>query len=109
MKTTLSPHVLTMSLVAAALFAGVAHAQTPINVVSPTPIITVTGDATVEVTPDQATVRIGIVHQGGNAKEAQDEASKITRDTLKAIGDLGVPSTRIQTSRLTINPNYVQP
>ncbi|HET9130190.1 MAG TPA: SIMPL domain-containing protein [Terriglobia bacterium] len=109
MKTTHMTRVLTMSLAATALFAIAASAQTPINVVSPTPIITVTGDVTVEVTPDQATVRIGIVHQGGNAKEAQDEASRITRDTLKAIGDLGVPSQQVQTSRLTINPNYVQP
>ena len=90
-------------------FSAAAYAQTPINVVSPTPIITVTGDATVEVTPDQATVRIGIVHPGGSAKEAQEEASKIGQDTLKAIEALGVPAQRIQTSRLTINPSYVQP
>lgn len=114
MKTTVSRHVLTMSLMVTTFFAITAssnegYAQTPINVVSPTPILTVTGDATIEATPDQATVRIGILHQGGSAKEAQDEASKIGQATLKAIEDLGVPAQRIQTSRLTINPNYVQP
>jgi uncharacterized protein YggE len=92
-----------------AAFSITAFAQSSINVVPPVPIITVTGNASVEATPDEATVRIGIVHQGGSAKEAQDEANKTVDATLKAIGALGVPSQRIQTSRLTIAPSYVQP
>jgi len=108
MKTT-PPHcVLGLSLLVAAL-STTAFAQSSINVVPSMPMITVTGNAAVEASPDEATVRIGIVHQGGSAKEAQDEANKTVQATLKAIGDLGVPPQRIQTSRLTISPMYLQP
>jgi uncharacterized protein YggE len=108
MKTTHFQRVLNMSLLVAAC-STTAYAQSSINVVPSMPMITVTGNAAVEASPDEATVRIGIVHQGGSAKEAQDEANKTVQATLKAIGDLGVPPQRIQTSRLTIQPLYVQP
>jgi len=108
MKTTHFHHVLGLSLLVAACSTTV-YAQPSINVVPSMPMITVTGNAAVEASPDEATVRIGILHQGGSAKEAQDEANKTVQATLKAIGDLGVPPQRIQTSRLTISPVYVQP
>jgi len=108
MKTKHFHHVLGLSLLVAACSTTV-YAQSSINVVPSMPMITVTGNAAVEASPDEATVRIGILHQGGSAKEAQDEANKTVQATLKAIGDLGVPPQRIQTSRLTISPKYVQP
>jgi uncharacterized protein len=108
MKTTPLHRVLGLSLLVAAL-STTAFAQSSINVVPSMPMITVTGNASVEASPDEATVRIGILHQGGSAKEAQEEANKTAQATLKAIGDLGIPPQRIQTSRLTISPMYVQP
>ena len=108
MKTTPFRRVLGLSLLVTAL-SSTSFAQSSINVVPSMPMITVTGNAAVEASPDEATVRIGILHQGGSAKEAQDEANKSVQATLKAIGDLGVPPQRIQTSRLTISPLYVQP
>jgi uncharacterized protein YggE len=108
MKTTHFLHVLGLSLLVGTL-SMTALAQSSINVVPSVPMITVTGNAAVDASPDEATVRIGILHQGGSAKEAQDEANKTVEATLKAIGALGVPPQRIQTSRLTISPLYVQP
>lgn len=108
MKTTQFHRVLRLSLLAAA-FSTTVYAQSSINLVPPTPVITATGSATLEAVPDRAIVRIGIVHQGGNAKEAQDEANKIGQALLKAIVALGVPALRIQTSRLAISPMYSQP
>jgi len=108
MKTTYSQRVLSLSLLFAA-FSASAFAQSSINVVPPTPVITVTGTARVEAVPDQAIVRIGIVRPGGTAKEAQDDANRIGQAILKAIGGLGVPANTIQTSRLTISPTYAQP
>jgi len=92
----------------AATFVRSASAQSSINVVPPQPLITTTGTADVEAVPDQAIVRIGIVRQGGTAREAQEDASKIAQAILKAIAALGVPAPRIQTSRLTITPVYAQ-
>ena len=108
MKTTHFPLVLKLSLLVAAC-STTAYAQSSINVVPPVPVITVTGSATLDAVPDQATVRIGILHQGGSAKEAQDEANKIVQATLTAIGKLGIPALSIQTTRLTISPMYSQP
>ncbi len=108
MKTTHFRLVLKLSLLVAAC-STTAYAQSSINVVPPVPVITVTGSATLDAVPDQATVRIGILHQGGSAKEAQDEANKIVQATLTAIGKLGIPALSIQTTRLTISPMYSQP
>ena len=99
MKTKVSHRLFGLSLLVVAI-SNTAFAQSSINVVPSMPMITVTGNASVEASPDEATVRIGILHQGGSAKEAQDEANKTAQATLKAIGDLGVPPQRIQTSRL---------
>ena len=86
-----------------------AFAQSSISVVPAMPVIIVTGSATVEATPDQAIVRIGIVHESGSARAAQDDASKIGQAIVRSIGALGVPAAKIQTSRLSISPMYAQP
>ena len=108
MKTPILVPVLFAGLLVIA-FCSSSFAQSSINVVSPVPVITVTGNARVEAVPDEAIVRIGILRQGGTAKEAQDDASRIGQAMLKAIGALGVPAALIQTSRLLISPVYVQP
>jgi len=107
MKTPTCMLILTTCLLLST-FCGSTFAQSTISLVPPTPVITVNGNATVETVPDQAIVRIGIVRPGGTAREAQDDASRIGQAILKAIGALGVPAARIQTSRLTITPQYTQ-
>jgi uncharacterized protein YggE len=66
------------------------------------------GQCSGEAAPDQAVVRIGVVHQSASAKEAQDEANKVGQAINKAILALGVTAKNIQTSRLSISPVYVQ-
>jgi uncharacterized protein len=88
---------------------SLAFAQSTISVVPSIPVIIVSGSATVEATPDQAIVRIGIVHEGSTARAAQDDASRIGQAIVRAITALGVPAARIQTSRLSITPMYAQP
>jgi uncharacterized protein YggE len=107
MKTSLLTSTLVFTVLVAAS-SSAAVAQTSVNLVPSTPAIVVSGNAQVEATPDQAVVRIGIVHQSTSAKEAQDNASKIGQAIQKAIVALGVTANRIQTSRLTISPVYLQ-
>jgi uncharacterized protein YggE len=77
--------------------------QTP----APTPpVVMVTGNAQVEATPDQATVRLGVLRQAATAQAAQEQANTAAKDILTALGKLGVPAQKIQTSRLTLAPNY---
>ena len=107
MKTSLLPSSLAFAVLVAAS-SPAAAAQTTVNIVPPPPAIVVSGNAQVEATPDQAIVRIGIVHQSSSAKEAQENTNKIGQAIQKAIVALGVTANRIQTSRLTISPVYAQ-
>lgn len=97
--TTLLPLILLVFALPAAT-----NAQQPFQ--PPPPMIVVIGNAQLEATPDEATVRMGVVRQASNAQMAQEQASSAARDILAAIGRLGVPPQKIQTSRLTLTPNY---
>jgi uncharacterized protein YggE len=80
-------------------------AQSPAPASQP-PMIVTGGDARIEVDPDEATVRLGIVRQAPNAKTAQEQANGAATQILAAVKNLGIPAARIQTSRLTLTPVY---
>lgn len=73
------------------------------------PVIVVTGNAQVEADPDAATVRLGVVRQESTAQAAQEQANRIVQAVLGEVVKLGIPSQRIQTSRLTLTPVYAPP
>lgn len=73
---------------------------------APPPVLVVTGNAEILATPDEATVRLGIVRQAPGAQPAQDQANTVAHEILSAIGKLGVPAQQIQTSRLMLTPVY---
>ena len=70
------------------------------------PVIIVSGSAQLEVTPDEATVRLGVVRQEGAAQAAQEQANRTAQAILAEIAKLGIPSERIRTSRVTLSPVY---
>jgi uncharacterized protein YggE len=70
------------------------------------PAIVVSGHAQLEADPDSATVRLGVIRQASSAQAAQEQANVAAKEILAAIGKLGVPAQKIQTSRLTLRPNY---
>lgn len=69
-------------------------------------IVTVTGEATVGVAPDMAMIRIGVSSSGKNAREASDANAKQMTKVIAAIKDNGVAERDIQTSRLSLQPQY---
>ncbi len=73
------------------------------------PFLTVNGNGTVTVDPDQAVVRIGVETEAPAARDAQLEANRIANAIMAAMGDLGIPSEALQTSRLTLSPVYERP
>lgn len=74
---------------------------------SPPPsVLVVTGNAQILATPDEATVRLGIVRQANTAQAAQEQANVVAQEILAAIGRAGVNSQQIQTSRLVLTPIY---
>jgi uncharacterized protein YggE len=69
-------------------------------------LVTVTGEATVAVAPDTAVIRIGVTSLGKTAREAsQANATKMTA-VIAAIKDTGTAERDIQTSRLSLQPQY---
>ena len=70
--------------------------------------ITVVGDANISVAPDTAMIRLGVTSQGKNAREASDANAKQMTTVLAAIKDAGVADRDVQTSRLSLQPQYEQ-
>src|SRR5205823_10924329 len=60
----------------------------------------------VMVTPDEASVRLGIVRQAPAAQTAQDQANAVAQQILSEIRKLGVMPEKIQTARLVLSPVY---
>ncbi len=69
--------------------------------------LSVVGEGKVEVTPDTATVQVGItVNNLASAKEAQNEINKINNNIIAEMKKLGVNKKDIKTSNYSIYPNY---
>lgn len=96
LHTLLLPFLLLLPLAVAAQ-----EERTP-----PAPTLSVQGTGSVEVAPDEATVRLGVLVQRPTAREAQAEANRLATDILKAIQAAGVPSEDLQTTTLDLSPVF---
>jgi uncharacterized protein len=95
---------LLMSVIALALAAPLGAQTTR----SDSPILTVSGSGQARVAPDEATVRLGVLAQAPTAREAQDKVNRSAQAVLDAIRKLGVQPERIQTTGLSLGPQYSQ-
>jgi uncharacterized protein len=69
-------------------------------------LVTVTGEATVAIAPDAAMIRIGVSSQDKTAREASDANAKQMTAVLAAIKSNNIADRDIQTSRLSLQPQY---
>lgn len=69
-------------------------------------LVTVTGEATVAAAPDMALIRIGVTSQGKNARAASDANAREMTVVLAAIKETGVADKDIQTTSLSLQPQY---
>jgi uncharacterized protein YggE len=69
-------------------------------------LVTVTGEATVSVAPDSAVIRIGVTSGAKTAREASDANAKKMTAVLAAIKESGIAERDVQTSRLSLQPQY---
>lgn len=69
-------------------------------------LVTATGEATVAVTPDAAIIRIGVTGSAKTAREASDANAQQMTGVLAAIKDTGIADRDVQTSRLSLQPQY---
>ena len=69
--------------------------------------ITVTGEASVSGTPDMATVSMGVTTEGATAAEAMTANSAALAGVLERLKSAGIAPHDLQTSNLSLNPNWV--
>jgi uncharacterized protein len=91
---------LAAAVIAGALLATPALAQT----VVPPSVISVTGEATVSVPPDQAQIDGGVTSEAKTAREASDANNTAMGKVLLALKGAGIEEKDIQTSRLSLQP-----
>lgn len=72
-------------------------------------ILTVTGSAEVSAAPDEATVRLGVSEMAPTAQEAQSKANAVINAFLKKLQALGIDKKDIQTSQMSLQPQYQYP
>ena len=99
----LSALALAMALIAP----GLAGADTATPPFSNAGLITVTGEASVTVVPDLATVTLGVMTIGATAGEALSANSAAVKGVMDRLTAAGIDARDIQTSNLSLNPNYM--
>ncbi|WP_431298790.1 SIMPL domain-containing protein [Tabrizicola sp. BL-A-41-H6] len=73
---------------------------------APAPMITVTGEGVVEAAPDIATLTIGVTTQGDTAAAALAANSAALDAVLARLKAAGIEPRDMQTSNLSLNPNW---
>jgi uncharacterized protein YggE len=71
--------------------------------------VTVSGDGTVRVPPDTATVTVGLEQKGKDANEAQNKVNVAGKAVIDAWKAAGIPEKSIQTVGLDLYPDYARP
>jgi len=92
---------LAAAVVTATWFAAPALAQTV-----PPPAISVTGEATVSVAPDQAQIDGGVTSDAKTARETSEANNAAMGKLLLALKGAGIEEKDTQTSRLSLQPQY---
>jgi uncharacterized protein YggE len=69
-------------------------------------LLTVTGESSVSVAPDAAVIRIGVTTQGKTAREASEANAGQMTAVLASIKQSGIPDRDVQTSFLSVQPQY---
>lgn len=93
----------TFLLFALFLFSTMAYAQNDTN---PVPLITVIGESSVKVKPDEVTLNFGVETRNLDAKVAKTENDKLMSDILKYLKAQKIDPKNIQTDYLRLNSVY---
>jgi uncharacterized protein YggE len=92
---------LAATIIAGTLLASPALAQTV-----PPAMITVSGEASVSVAPDQARIEGGVSSDARTAREASEANNAAMGKVLLALKGAGIADKDYQTSRLSLQPQY---
>jgi hypothetical protein len=92
--------------VAIVIAAGTQLATPALAQTAPPAVISVTGEATVSVPPDQAQIDGGVTSEAKSAREASDANNAAMGKVLLALKGAGIEEKDYQTSRLSLQPQY---
>jgi uncharacterized protein len=93
------------ALLVAAAIAGVAQPHLGRSATtSPGTVITVTGNGTVNATPDQASFDFGVTTNGATAAQALSRNASQARAVINALKKAGIGSADIQTTQVSLWP-----
>src|SRR3954452_3009482 len=102
LRTTL---LLAVALLVAAAIGGVAQPHLGRSATPSTgSTITVTGDGTVDSTPDRASFDFGVTTNGATAEQALNRNSSEARALVDALKKVGVGTNATQTTELSLLP-----
>lgn len=71
--------------------------------------VTVTGEGTIAMAPDMATITIGVRHEAKTAHDALEQMSAGLAPVLALLAEEGVAETDIQTRNLSLDASYTYP
>ncbi|MDX6481775.1 MAG: uncharacterized protein QOG85_2285 [Gaiellaceae bacterium] len=91
-------------LLVTAAIAGVAQPSKVGAATTSSTTITVTGNGTVDATPDQASFSFGVQVNAGTAGDAIDRANEQAQRIIDALKSQGIPASDIQTSSVSLWP-----
>lgn len=87
-------------------FVAAAAAFAPVSAPAADRLVTVHGEGMVSVAPDTAAIRIGVTSQGKTAREASAANAKQMTAVLAAIKGSGIADSDVQTTQLSLQPQY---
>ena len=87
-------------------FAAVTWLAAPALAQMPPPAISVTGEASVSVAPDEARIDAGVTSEAKTAREASEANNAAMGKVLLALKGVGIEEKDYQTSRLSLQPQY---
>jgi hypothetical protein len=93
-------------ILAAAIGAGVLLATSASAQTAPPAMISVTGEATISVPPDQAQIEAGASSYAKTARQAAETNNNAMGQLLLALKAANIDQKDIQTSRLLLQPQY---
>lgn len=106
-KTAAAATMLTaMAAAAPAMAQEAAHEGHAMHMIEGT-VLSVSAEGVVESAPDMATLSMGVVSEGATAAEAMAENARRMNGLTQALRRAGVAERDIQTSNLSVNPQYV--
>lgn len=94
------------------VFAGIGAIYTPLNAQDPAsraperPSIRVSAHGSTRITPDRATIQIGVQTRGATAAAASAENARLAQRVINAIRGLGIGAEQISTVNYSVNPEY---